>query len=71
MIAQLQPGRGAGNGAPAAAGVARQLSDLHLCFRCTLAPGLAQNRFLDDPAFVHYLKYLEYWRQPQYAKYIR
>jgi hypothetical protein len=34
-------------------------------------PGLAQNRYLEDPAFLNYLKYLEYWRQPQYARYIR
>lgn len=31
---------------------------------------LAQTRLLEDPAFVNYLKYLEYWRQPQYAKFI-
>ena len=35
------------------------------------AAGLSQNRYLEDPAFLNYLKYLEYWRQPQYAKYIR
>jgi mediator of RNA polymerase II transcription subunit 31 len=35
------------------------------------AAGLAQNKFLEDKAFLNYLKYLEYWRQPQYATYIR
>jgi mediator of RNA polymerase II transcription subunit 31 len=33
--------------------------------------GLAQNKYLEDKAFLNYLKYLEYWRQPQYATYIR
>lgn len=33
--------------------------------------GLAQNRYFDDPSFISYIKYLEYWRQPQYAKYLR
>ncbi|KAF6252762.1 mediator of RNA polymerase II transcription subunit 31-like protein [Scenedesmus sp. NREL 46B-D3] len=32
---------------------------------------LAQNKYLEDKAFLNYLKYLEYWRQPQYATYIR
>ncbi|WIA10931.1 hypothetical protein OEZ85_011096 [Tetradesmus obliquus] len=32
---------------------------------------LAQNKYLEDKAFLNYLKYLEYWRQPQYASYIR
>ncbi|KCV70813.1 hypothetical protein H696_03164 [Fonticula alba] len=27
-------------------------------------------RCLTDPAFVRYLRYLMYWKQPQYAKYI-
>jgi hypothetical protein len=35
------------------------------------AAGLAQNKYLEDKAFLNYLKYLEYWRQPQYATYIR
>jgi hypothetical protein len=35
------------------------------------AAGLAQNNYLKDKAFLNYLKYLDYWRQPQYAKYIR
>lgn len=38
---------------------------LHLC------AGLAQNDYLKDKAFLNYLQYLEYWRRPEYAKYIR
>lgn len=29
---------------------------------------MAQTGHLDDPKFLNYLKYLEYWRQPDYAK---
>ncbi|KAF6006459.1 hypothetical protein HII13_005136 [Brettanomyces bruxellensis] len=29
---------------------------------------LAQTGHLEDPRFLNYLKYLEYWRQPEYAK---
>lgn len=32
--------------------------------------GLAQTQQLDDPAFVRYLAYLQYWRRPEYASYI-
>ena len=32
--------------------------------------GLAQNRLFDDPAFVSYLSYLQYWRQPAYAAHL-
>ncbi|XP_022984406.1 mediator of RNA polymerase II transcription subunit 31-like [Cucurbita maxima] len=31
---------------------------------------LAQNRYLEDEAFIGYLKYLQYWQQPEYIKYI-
>ncbi|KAG9292081.1 hypothetical protein G9A89_017981 [Geosiphon pyriformis] len=31
---------------------------------------LAQKGFLDNPAFVNYLKYLQYWKRPEYAKFI-
>jgi hypothetical protein len=31
---------------------------------------LAQNRYFDDEAFVGYLKYLLYWKRPEYAKFI-
>ena len=32
---------------------------------------LAQNRYIEDPAFVDYLDYLQYWREPRYSKYIK
>lgn len=28
---------------------------------------LAQNRYFDDPQFVDYLEYLQYWREPPYC----
>ena len=31
---------------------------------------LAQHRYLDEDSFVDYLDYLQYWREPQYCKYI-
>ena len=31
---------------------------------------LAQNRYFDDPQFVDYLEYLQYWRAPPYCLYI-
>ncbi|PRW33303.1 mediator of RNA polymerase II transcription subunit 31 [Chlorella sorokiniana] len=41
---------------------------------CLANPGylnwLAQNRYFEDEAFLEYLKYLLYWRQPQYARFI-
>lgn len=33
-------------------------------------PGLAQNGYLDDAAFLAYLDHLAYWRQPEYARYL-
>ena len=32
---------------------------------------LAQNRYLEDPAFVEYLDYLQYWREQRYCKFIK
>jgi len=32
---------------------------------------LAQNKYFDDPAFINYLKYLQYWRRPEYARLIQ
>ena len=32
--------------------------------------GLAQSRVLADPAFAAYLRYLLYWRRPEYAKFV-
>ncbi len=31
---------------------------------------LAQQGFLKDEAFVNYLEYLNYWKKPEYAKYL-
>jgi mediator of RNA polymerase II transcription subunit 31 len=32
---------------------------------------LAQRDYFKDPAFVNYLKYLLYWKQPEYAKFLK
>ena len=32
--------------------------------------GLSQNRFFEDQAFINYLAYLKYWKQPEYARFI-
>jgi mediator of RNA polymerase II transcription subunit 31 len=32
--------------------------------------GLAQSRFYEDQAFINYLQYLQYWKNPAYSKYI-
>lgn len=40
-------------------------------FERSRAPAdLVQARYIDDQAFIGYLRYLQYWQQPQYAKYI-
>ncbi|KAJ8100701.1 SOH1-domain-containing protein [Lipomyces tetrasporus] len=31
---------------------------------------LAQNGYLEDERFINYLEYLEYWRKPEYVKYL-
>ncbi|KAJ3045113.1 Mediator of RNA polymerase II transcription subunit 31 [Rhizophlyctis rosea] len=31
---------------------------------------LAQQRYFEQPGFINYLKYLKYWQDPKYAKYI-
>ncbi|CAM9985774.1 unnamed protein product, partial [Heterosigma akashiwo] len=31
---------------------------------------LAQNKYFEDPAFINFLHYLQYWRRPEYAKFI-
>ena len=31
---------------------------------------LAQQRYFQNPAFVNYLAYLQYWKRPEYAKYL-
>ena len=32
---------------------------------------LASRKHLQNPALIHFLKYLQYWKQPQYIKYIQ
>ena len=32
---------------------------------------LAQNKYLADPAFQNYLKYLCYWKEPEYQRFLR
>lgn len=31
---------------------------------------LALNKYFDDPAFMRFLEYLQYWKEPQYSKYL-
>lgn len=31
---------------------------------------LAQNKYFDDSAFINYLKYLRYWRAPEYITFL-
>lgn len=39
-------------------------------FLLLLASDLAQFHYFQDKAFINYLAYLKYWKQPRYAKYI-
>ncbi|XP_065558608.1 mediator of RNA polymerase II transcription subunit 31-like isoform X3 [Artemia franciscana] len=32
---------------------------------------IGQQGYLKDPAFVNYLKYLQYWKEPHYAKFLK
>lgn len=32
---------------------------------------LARNQYFDDPCFLNYLKYLRYWKEPEYIIYIQ
>lgn len=31
---------------------------------------LAQQQYFKDEAFINYLEYLQYWKQPEYAKFV-
>jgi mediator of RNA polymerase II transcription subunit 31 len=31
---------------------------------------LAKHKYLDDPAFIEFLKYLRYWKKPEYLRHI-
>ena len=44
--------------------------EVKLLAQGAVVPGLAQNRYFDDPAFLKYLAYLQYWKQPQYARFV-
>lgn len=35
-----------------------------------MAAVLAQHSYLQNPAFINYLAYLQYWKRPEYAKFI-
>lgn len=35
-----------------------------------IAADLAQSKVLEEEAFLEYLKYLEYWRAPEYTRFI-
>lgn len=32
---------------------------------------LAQRGYFKDQAFINYLKYLQYWKEPEYAKFLK
>lgn len=40
------------------------------CFH-NLFSVLAQRGFFKDTAFINYLKYLQYWKEPEYARYLK
>ena len=42
---------------------------LRCCATCCPAD-LAQNRYFDDPSFIKYLAYLQYWRELPYCSFI-
>lgn len=42
---------------------------MHFFFLCLSV--LAQRGYFKDKAFVNYLKYLLYWKEPEYAKYLK
>lgn len=51
---------------------ARQIFTMELEFvQCLANPDylqwLAKNRYFEQPAFINYLRYLQYWKKPQYA----
>ena len=43
---------------------------IHLCDGHVYPLALAQQLYFEDEAFVEYLKYLQYWKKPEYAKFI-
>lgn len=49
--------------------VVQQLVDMQIVSLCLSV--LAQRGYFKDKAFVNYLKYLLYWKEPEYAKYLK
>lgn len=41
-----------------------------LQWRLCLSPGLAQNKYLENEAFLQFLSYLKYWKRKEYSRYI-
>lgn len=61
---------------PDARAANRERFELELEFVQSLANpyylhSLAQQNILDQPAFVNYLEYLQYWREKDYARFIQ
>lgn len=46
-------------------------SDIHNHLYLHLSTVLAQRGFLKEQSFVNYLKYLLYWKKPEYAKFLK
>lgn len=44
---------------------------LFLILSLNLQIDLAQNGHLKNKAFINYLNYLQYWKKPEYAKYLK
>lgn len=40
-------------------------------FSFPLLPVIAQRGYFKDQTFINYLKYLTYWKEPEYARYIK
>lgn len=46
------------------------MPEFNVGFVC-LFPVLAQRGILRDRSFINYLKYLLYWKEPEYAKFLK
>ncbi|CDH54452.1 predicted protein [Lichtheimia corymbifera JMRC:FSU:9682] len=44
-------------------------SNLNL-YSVSLIPDLAQQQYFKDDAFIRYLEYLQYWKKPEYARFV-
>ncbi|KAL0482554.1 mediator of RNA polymerase II transcription subunit 31 [Acrasis kona] len=47
-----------------------ELEFVQLLANATYLNYLAQYKIFDDPDFIAYIDYLQYWRKPEYAKFI-